>query len=55
MIVRQTRTMIKIYVISENSGQHKIEDMRECLLKSKQSKDSLFHMVGPWYAKERWP
>ena len=28
MIARQARTMIKIYVISENSRQHKIEDMR---------------------------
>ena len=28
MIVRQARTMIKIYVISENSTQHKTEDMR---------------------------
>ena len=28
MIVRQAHSMIKIYVISENSRQHKIEDMR---------------------------
>ena len=36
MIVGQARTMIKIYVISENSRQHKIEDMRECLVRQKQ-------------------
>ena len=36
MIVRQAYTVIKIYVISKNSRQQKIEDMRECLLKSKQ-------------------
>ena len=36
MIVGQARTVIKIYVITKNSRQHKIEDMRECLLKSKQ-------------------
>ena len=35
-IVRQARTVIKIHVIFENSRQDKIEDMRECLLKSKQ-------------------
>ena len=29
MIVRQARTMIKIYVISENSRQHKTEDMKD--------------------------
>ena len=28
MIVRQVHTMIKIYVISKNSRQHKIEVMR---------------------------
>ena len=29
MILRQARVMIKIYVISENSRQHKLEHMRE--------------------------
>ena len=28
MIVRQARTVIKIYVISQYSGQDKIDDMR---------------------------
>ena len=35
MIVRQARTVVKIYVISKNSRQHKIEDMKQMSFKAR--------------------